>query len=172
MKIPTAFFGHSMGALIAFELARFLRKKGAQLPGHLFVSGRRAPQLPDPMAPIHHLPEPDFIRAVGERYQPIPAPILGDREILELVLPALRADLKLVETATFTPDAPLAIPISAFGGTRDKVAAQPEIEAWSVHTAAAFCAIFTEGDHFFLTEPGAKRKLLDAIARDLGRMPA
>ena len=92
MDRPYCLFGHSMGALIAFELARTARDRGWPLPAHLFVSGARAPQVPRTEAPLHELPDAEFIEAVAVRYAGIPAAVREHRELMDLVLPALRAD--------------------------------------------------------------------------------
>ena len=95
---PFALFGHSMGALIAYELAQQLQSYG-QTPTHLLVSGRRAPMLPEPEALIHTLPSSAaFLNALQRRYNNLPALIFDDAELRELFVPLLRADLMLVET--------------------------------------------------------------------------
>ena len=98
LDTPFACFGHSMGALLAFEFARQLRHRGLAGPTQLFVSARRAPQLPRTDAPLHTLPEGPFIEMLRQRYNGIPAAILAEPELLQLFLPMLRADFKLIET--------------------------------------------------------------------------
>jgi surfactin synthase thioesterase subunit len=164
MSLPTVFFGHSMGAILAFELTRQLRRIGAAGPVHLVLSAHRAPHLPERMTDLHALPEPDLIRAVGERYQPIPEAILAERELLDLTLPTLRADLKLGETWAYSAEEPLSIPLSVFGGTRDPVADESEVRAWSSYTTGLFSPKFFDGDHFFVTDPRTKPFVLQALA--------
>ena len=85
---PFAFFGHSMGGLVSFELARLLRKKYNKSPVHLFVSGYRAPQIPDPHPPIHALPEPEFLEEL-RRLNGTPEIVLENTELMQMLLPAL-----------------------------------------------------------------------------------
>ena len=87
---PYAFFGHSLGAFLGFELACLLQKQNANRLVHLFVSGQRAPQLPDRAQPLCHLPDNEFINKMNERFGAIPEEISQNTEILELLLPMLR----------------------------------------------------------------------------------
>lgn len=146
---PYAMFGHSMGALIAFEVARRLTGRHGLPPRWLFVSGHRAPQLPDPDPPIHHLPDEQFIAEL-RRLKGTPEEILQHAELMQLLLPRLRADLALAETYTYRADAPLACPISAFGGSRDSEVSLAELEAWHEQTTDRFRSRLIPGDHFFL----------------------
>lgn len=145
---PLAFFGHSMGALIAFETARLLRKSGSRLPEHLFVSGCFAPHLPDPH-PVHQLAEPEFVEEI-QRLNGMPAEVLGNQELLNLVLPSLRADFTLTENYVAIEESPLPCPISVFGAWRDPLTSRESLEAWRCHTTAHFSVRMLPGDHFFL----------------------
>lgn len=102
---PFAFFGHSLGAVIAFELARELRKTSGHLPSGCFVSARRAPQIPASGPPIHQLPDEAFLKEI-ERYSGTPREILADTELMELLLPALRADFECLETYQYQQEPP------------------------------------------------------------------
>ncbi|WP_208344832.1 thioesterase II family protein, partial [Aetokthonos hydrillicola] len=88
---PFAFFGHSMGALVSFEVTRLLRKEYGLHTLHLFLSGRRAPQIPDRDQPIHALPDPEFVAGLSS-YNGTPAAVLENAELMELLIPTLRAD--------------------------------------------------------------------------------
>lgn len=147
---PYAIFGHSMGALVAFELARTLRGRGAPMPDSLFVSGRRAPQLPDPDPPLHGLAEDRFIGEMARRYNGIPQIILEDADLMRLFLPTLRADFELIETHAYADQAPLACPIVAFGGQSDGRASSADLLAWQAQTDASFGLRLFRGDHFYL----------------------
>src|SRR5436305_4142907 len=96
LEIPFAFFGHSMGTLISFELARQLRRQQAPTPVHLFVAGHRAPQLPDPHPPTYHLPEADFVDSL-RRFNGTPETVLQHGELMQVMLAALRADMAIRE---------------------------------------------------------------------------
>ena len=146
---PFAFFGHSMGGLVCFELARFLRQNYGLIPSHLFVSGRGAPQLPRQEPPIHGLPEPEFIEEL-RRLNGTPEAVWAHPELRELLLPALRADFAILETYVYTPAPPFDWPITAFGGLQDLEVSCEELEAWRVQTSASFSLRMIPGDHFFL----------------------
>jgi medium-chain acyl-[acyl-carrier-protein] hydrolase len=158
---PFAIFGHSMGALIAFELARRLRMTGLE-PVQLFVSGCKAPHLPlDASKHRHHLPDREFISAVGGM-NGVPREVLANADLMELVLPALRSDFKLVETYRYRAQPPLRCPISAFGGLQDKEVARDQVDAWSRHTVGPFQVQMLPGDHFFINS--ARSSLLRLVA--------
>lgn len=163
---PFAFFGHSMGALVAFELARHLRRTRRVSPVRLFASGHRAPHLPDRDAPIHDLPEPEFIAEL-RRYNGTPAEVLEHTELRQLVVPILRADFEVCETYAYQDDAPLDCPISVYGGTHDEQIHEDELQAWRLHTRAAFSLSMFSGDHFFITTN--RQQLLQTLAHDLVR---
>jgi medium-chain acyl-[acyl-carrier-protein] hydrolase len=161
---PCALFGHSMGALIAFELARYLRQRDGFIPERLFVAAHRAPQLPYRRPPLHPLPDPAFTAAL-RRLNGTPPGVLEHVELWELMLPLLRADFTLAETYTYTPDEPLTCPISAFGGMGDHEVDWEDIAAWSEQTRGSFTLRMLTGDHFFLHS--ARTLLLPAISQDL-----
>ncbi len=146
---PFAFFGHSMGALLSFELAHSLRAAGLSGPEHLFVSGRSAPHVPDSRAPLHDMPEPEFINEL-KKYNGTPQEVFDSRELLDLVLPTLRADFEMVETYEFRTTSPLDIPITAFGGSHDPEVPLTDLSAWKIHTQQQFSERILEGDHFFI----------------------
>jgi medium-chain acyl-[acyl-carrier-protein] hydrolase len=149
--VPFLFFGHSMGAVLAFELAHHLRQTDGMAPCHLIVSGHRAPQLPNPRPDIFRLPTDRFIEAL-KLFNGTPAQLLEDRELMELLLPALRADFEMLSQLVYVERGPLPFPITAFGGLLDSEAQEDEIHAWSAHTNKTFEAAFFEGGHFFVSE--------------------
>lgn len=160
---PFVFFGHSMGALIGFELARELRRNKLPLPSHLFVAACAAPQIKDWHAPIHALSDSDFLKQVSA-YAMLPSEILADKEAMQIILPSLRADFTLCETYHYLPEESLACPISAFGGITDSYVAYEEIAAWRMQTSASFTMRMFPGNHFFL--PEAKEQLLQILSAD------
>jgi medium-chain acyl-[acyl-carrier-protein] hydrolase len=162
---PFGFFGHSMGGLVSFEVARELRRQHSLLPVHLFVSGRLAPHLPDTRRKLHELPEREFLQATEDRYGALPEAILQDREILQLFLSILRADLTLLETYQYTDEPPLTCPISVFGGSQDHTVTRDELVAWRAQTEARFDLKMFPGDHFFLQN--SRMALAQVINEDL-----
>ena len=166
---PFALFGHSMGALIAFELARRLRAEGAPVPAHLFVSGHRAPQLPNPRSPLAHLPDAAFLAELRTRYDGVPAEVLRHPDLMALLLPCLRADLALVEDYQCDVAEPLACPISVYGGEDDPVANEAELAAWRAQTRGEFTLTRFAGTHFFIRS--AREELLAALSRELALVP-
>jgi len=161
---PFALFGHSVGALAVFELARHLRKTHNRRPVRLFVSGRGAAHIPDPNPPIHALPEPEFIAGVT-RLNGMPREILEHRELMELLVPTMRADFAIGETYSYREDTPLDFPMTALGGNTDIDVPEAEIMAWAMHTAAGFDPHMIEGDHFFINT--ARDTVLGIVARNL-----
>lgn len=161
---PFAFFGHSLGATVAFELTRRLRRDGDPLPIHLFVSGRAAPQLAPTRPPVHHLPDAEF-RQELRQLQGTSEEVLQNEELMSLVMPFIRADFTLAECYPYHEEAPLALPLSAFGGSEDYYASEEAIKAWGQHTSATFEWRMYPGGHFFLHEH--QSELLTAIGYDL-----
>lgn len=158
---PFAFFGHSLGALISFELARRIRQYRLH-PVHLFVSGARAPQLPHRAPPLHTLPDKEFMLEL-RRLNGTPAELLDHKELMEIMLPLLRADFALYETYVYSTEPPLDCPITAFGGLQDHKVSNSDLEAWCAQTSASFSMSMFPGDHFFLKQP----LLLRALSQDL-----
>src|SRR5882724_6229499 len=116
---PFAFFGHSMGAMISFELSRLLRRRRAPQPLHLSVSGRQAPQVKDWDPPTYNLPEPEFVEEL-RRLNGTPKGVLEHPELMQLMIPLLRADFEVCQTYSYTPEVPLDCPVTAFGGLNDQ----------------------------------------------------
>jgi medium-chain acyl-[acyl-carrier-protein] hydrolase len=164
---PFAFFGHSMGALISFELARHLRREGVAGPAHLFISGRRAPQIPNLDAPTFDLPEAEFLVTLRD-LKGTPPEALEHPELMQLMLPLLRADFELCETYAYTPAPPLDCPITVYGGLQDGGVTRTYLEAWSQHTTAAFTLRMMPGDHFYLNT--AQPLLLRTLSQELTQL--
>ncbi|MEQ9332862.1 alpha/beta fold hydrolase [Thalassobaculum sp.] len=162
----TLFFGHSMGALVAFELARELRRRGLPAPERLYVSGRRAPTVPTAEAPLHALPDPELVAELNRRFGGLPAAILAEPELMALFLPVIRADLTVLERHAFSRDPVLDLPITALGGEDDARAPESGLAAWRELTSADFAVRRFPGGHFYLHD----RR--EAFLRDLAAMLA
>jgi medium-chain acyl-[acyl-carrier-protein] hydrolase len=162
---PFAFFGHSLGALIAFEMARYLRREKMAQPLHLFASGHRAPQLPDPDSPLYLLPDDEFVREMSRRYNGVPKEILQSSELLNLFLPVMRADATVLDTYVYSDEPPLAFPISAYSGDRDHSVRQNEMEGWHLQTQGPFQFTMFAGDHFFVRSNQAQ--VVQTLSKEL-----
>jgi medium-chain acyl-[acyl-carrier-protein] hydrolase len=163
---PFAFFGHSMGGLVSFELARLLRREHATEPRALFVSGRRPPQLPiEP--PTYDLPEDEFVEEL-RRMGGTPEEVLSHPELLQLLLPTLRSDFELCQTYSYADDEPFKCPITAFGGLNDQFVPREEMDQWREQTTGSFQLRMFPGDHFFLHSSQAL--LLQMLSRDVGHV--
>jgi medium-chain acyl-[acyl-carrier-protein] hydrolase len=164
---PFAFFGHSMGALVAFGVTVELRRSGDPEPRHLFLSACAAPHLPaNPLtAAMETMPDDEFreeLRSIGE----LPRDREIDEELWELLLPALRADFAVCASGRFSPEPPLPCGISAFASPDDPLASPAEAEAWRAHTGGPFRLRTIEGDHLYVNT--ASDLLIEAITEDLG----
>lgn len=160
---PYALFGHSMGARVVFEVARRLRTLGGPQPRYLFVSGCRAPHLP-PRPPTGHLTDPEFVQELRD-LGGAPPQFFAEPELVELLLPLLRADFAVLESYDYTAAAPLDIPVRAFCGDTDPHVSQAQAAAWSEHTSSRFGLTPVAGGHFYLGEQSAA--LLSTIRDDL-----
>lgn len=147
---PFAFFGHSMGSIVAAEVCRALHRDGEPLPVQLFVSGRRPPGRPDVNAPLRHLSDAAFLAEIERRYGSIPAEIASEPDLLALLLPALRADIAMIETHRPEVRAPLDCPILAMGGSDDPLTPPEHLEDWASETRGEFGMRMFPGGHFYL----------------------
>ena len=159
-----AFFGHSMGALIAFELARLLRREHCLMPCHLFISGAPAPQLQRTGPITYDLPDTEFLGTLRE-LNGTPKEVLEERDLMQVLLPLLRADFAVCQTYEYVNDIPLPCPITAFGGMDDAEASRERVEAWCAQTISGFSLHLLPGDHFFLHSQHAF--MLRMLAREL-----
>ncbi len=148
---PYGVFGHSMGAKIAFELTRELRRRGASPPVGLFVSACRAPHLPRiPTPPVSSLPDHLFA-AMLARIDGTPHELLEDPAFMRTFLPTMRADFAVVDGYEYDDEAALRMPLVAFGGTQDPEVRMPDLSAWRVHTTARFRLVPLAGGHFVVS---------------------
>lgn len=161
---PFAFFGHSLGALVAFELARQLRRQSGVQPVRLFVSAARAPQIPLRHRPIHALPEAEFLLEL-RRLNGIPGKVLQHAELMQLMLPMLRADFSVFETYVYSTEPPLNCCISSFGGLQDHRVTRDDLEAWRDQTNASFSLRMFPADHFFMNT--TRSLLLQVLSQEL-----
>jgi medium-chain acyl-[acyl-carrier-protein] hydrolase len=166
---PFAFFGHSMGALIAFELTRALRRHGLPMPGTVVVSGRRAPTVLNAEPPLHVLPDSEFVDALVKRYDAIPLVIRNEPELMALFVPVLKADFATFETHAHRDEPPLDCALAIYGGRDDPQTRQ--MDGWADLFAGPTNSRIFDGGHFYFTDQ--RKALVSALARDvLASVPA
>lgn len=147
--LPFAFFGHSLGALVAFELTRYLHANGAQLPLHLFVSGCHAPRYRNPSRQLHRMDDHTLLEEL-RTYNGTPAELLQSRELMEIVLPIIRADFGLAERFAYQPAPKLDVPMSILAGRGDDYETPEQSEGWQEETDGPCALHWFDGDHFFI----------------------
>src|ERR1022692_4722396 len=164
---PFAFFGHGLGAILAFELARKLRRDYRALPEVLVVSARAAPHLQIPRQHIHDLPDAEFVQALKALHG-TPREVLEDAAVTKSTMPFLRADLAMHEKYTYVEEPPLDCDLIAFGGLKDSEANRESLDAWRNHTTNKFVRRLFPGDHFFVVT--ARTLFLRMFSQELYRI--
>ena len=163
---PFAFFGHSMGAIIAFETARLLRRTHREEPTRLIVSGRRAPHVPSDEPPTYNLPDDEFVEEL-RRLNGTPRQVLEHPELMQLMLPLVRADFAVTQTYVHKEEPPLRCPFTVFGGIEDTDAGGESLSRWCELTKGACSVKIFEGGHFFINTSEAR--LLQVLKQELLR---
>ena len=148
---PFIFYGHSLGGVVAFEIARRLEAEGLPTPQHVFIGASAPPHMGLIHSRIRHLPDAEFVEAVQERYAGIPEAVLKEPELMELLLPVLKADFAAYEEYTFADSGELDCPVTVFAGIEDRGMKPEVLEGWIRHTQGRFAMHTVPGDHFFLT---------------------
>jgi surfactin synthase thioesterase subunit len=166
-ELPFVFFGHSLGALLAFELARHAQKCGQPMPQQLIVSGCAAPQRRRPRPRFEDLDDTAFIDAL-KTYEGTTSELLNNPELMEFALPALRADFKILSDYRYRPGPLLDIPVVALAGRADAHTARSEVEAWQRETTGAFRTRWFDGGHFFIDS--ARPAVLECVSAELGEL--
>lgn len=163
---PYYFFGHSLGALIAFELAHALQKNNKPLPYCLFTSGKTPPHLQIQKL-TYHLSDKDFIDLVKE-YNGIPTEIINDNSLMALFLPILRADFELLETYVYQDRSPLLCDLIALGGIDDPIVKPNIIKEWQKYTSGTFNYHLLPGDHFFIKSE--QKNVLKIVTQEIHKI--
>ncbi|MGD0362613.1 MAG: thioesterase domain-containing protein [Bryobacteraceae bacterium] len=163
---PFAFFGHSMGAIVAFEVARLLRRRNRPAPRMLVASGARAPHFRRGHVPPPEPSEAEFVEAL-RHLEGTPREVLDDPRLMQLILPALREDAAIYRHYIYTEEPPLDCPIRAYGGAQDPNVQREHLEGWAAETTAASSVRVFPGGHFYLR--ARRDEVLASLARDLSR---
>jgi medium-chain acyl-[acyl-carrier-protein] hydrolase len=166
---PFVFFGHSLGALVAFEVTRALRRQGSALPDSLWVGGAEGPQTRVVQRELHDLSDTDLIGALRD-YSGTPAELLDDPEMMGLLLPGIRADFALAERYVYTAAPPLDIPIHVLLGDQDPYADRGRAVGWDRESSRPVRRHVFAGDHFFIQPHQAEitARLADAARAAAG----
>jgi medium-chain acyl-[acyl-carrier-protein] hydrolase len=164
---PFVFFGHSLGALLCFETARSLRSENQRQPAHLFVSAAEAPHCWSTEEPLSGLPKGALVKILRE-FGGAPEEALQNDELLDLMLPTIRADFELCETYAYHPEPPLECPMTIYGGLEDHEVEAGRLAAWSEMTVGACEIRKFPGGHFYLNSSQAT--FLRTFAGDLLRL--
>jgi medium-chain acyl-[acyl-carrier-protein] hydrolase len=147
---PFAFFGNSLGGLIAFETLHAIRQMTGLEAEHLFVSSVGAPQLHRAVPRMSQLSDADLVREVCERYGSIPSAVLEDADLMAAMLPILRADVSVIESYRPVAPRPLSCAITAFSGSRDRTLSVSDVRAWREQTTTSFNHVVLDEDHLYL----------------------
>jgi medium-chain acyl-[acyl-carrier-protein] hydrolase len=160
---PLVVFGHSFGAVLAFEVVRRLCEHPETRVAALLVSGRPAPHLPSRAPRLAHLSLPDVVSGIAKLYGNIPAPLLNEPEFVSMLGKVLQADLEILERYQPAQRTPVPCRIAVYGGTDDSLVSRGELEAWREHTTGAFSCTQFAGDHFYFKTQAGQQSLLDSI---------
>lgn len=162
---PLILFGHSFGALIAYETLRSQFESGRLSPArvHFIASGRLPPHLSSKTPRLSHLPARDIVFRIAALYRNIPPALLEDAAYVESIGGALQADLKINEDYLWREGAPLPCPVTAVGGTSDPAVSPTELGEWARHAREGFDLRVLDGDHFYFRTPAGQSALLDIV---------
>lgn len=163
-EIPFAFFGHSMGAVVSYELTRRLRREGRQGPRLLMVSGRRAPHTSPIKGPMWNLPDAEFMARLRE-LGGTPEEVLREPELMALLTRILRADFAVNDTWVYTPEPPLDLPVTALYARSDEEVTGEQMSAWCTLTTGPFEMITFPGGHFYLGDQ--RERILSVVEESI-----
>jgi medium-chain acyl-[acyl-carrier-protein] hydrolase len=161
---PFVFFGHSLGALLCFETARILRRETHRQPAHLFVSACEAPHRRSREELLSGLPKSELVKKLRE-FGGAPAEALQNDELLDLMMPTIRADFELCETYEYHSEPPLECPMTIYGGLEDREVEAERLAAWSEMTVGTCEIRMFPGGHFYINS--SRAIFLETFARDL-----
>jgi medium-chain acyl-[acyl-carrier-protein] hydrolase len=161
---PYSFFGYSIGALIAFELARKIQQDQQKMPDKLIVAACKSPNVSKHQEKISHLPEEEIINKLS-KYNGTPLEVLENKELMQLLLPMIRADFAMNENYHYSTSLPLRCPITTYGGAQDPTIAAEDLTGWQAETSKEFKLHMLPGDHFFINHH--RQEFLTLLNREL-----
>jgi medium-chain acyl-[acyl-carrier-protein] hydrolase len=165
--VPFAFFGHSMGAQIAFEIASLFYQNHLLLPNHLFISARKALHLPSDNYPIHKMSNEECI-ALIKSLNIIPEEVLANKEMAKMIITTSQADFEMIEKRTYGSDIePLPIPLWAFCGSKDFIVNRDSMVEWCKYTTKEFKLFDIPGEHLFIINADSRATVVNTINRAL-----
>lgn len=166
LDVEFAFFGHSMGALIGFDLACLIRAMQMPGPSFLLISGQKPPSRSEASHPVCSITDPVLAKEL-DRLNGTPREVLGNSHLMSMLLPILRADYTVIDTYHYSPQRPLSCGIVAFGGLNDPEVTRCDLNSWQAYTNSSLEVVMLPGDHFFIHS--AQALLLRVISRTLNR---
>lgn len=166
-RLPFVFFGHSLGALVAFELSRYCQHHYLPMPLRLIVSGCDAPQYRSPSKGMHKMPDDELIEAL-QGYNGTPPEILQHRELMALMLPIIRSDFALAEEYRYRPGVRLKIPLTVLVGKSDDHIQPEQVDGWKKESDVECVMQWFEGDHFFINSE--RDQVLSFLRSELASM--
>ncbi|MPQ34068.1 thioesterase [Clostridium estertheticum] len=158
-----AFFGHSMGALISFELATQLNIIGAKAPEYLFLAAKNPPDIPVEQPPIYEMTMEEIIQ-LARSYNALPEEVLGNHELLKLIIPILKADFEMIEKWSINEDfKPLNTPMCVFSGINDSLGLPKNMAEWQKYTKSEFKMIKVPEQHYFILNKLVRKNIIKII---------
>ncbi|WP_372365771.1 aminotransferase class III-fold pyridoxal phosphate-dependent enzyme [Candidatus Uabimicrobium sp. HlEnr_7] len=167
LDIPAVFFGYSLGALVAFEMVRKLRRENQTLPKQLLVAAHQSPHLPDDTVQIHRLPDEQMIAVLRKTITDVPDKLWDNAEMLKVFLPMIRADVTVSETYHYREEKSLPCEIIAYGGTKDDHVSEEQIRAWQKQASNDFSHKMIDGTHFFFHDENKalEKEIINAVSK-------